>query len=407
MDSFHLYAPEFHKMKCLGFTEQLKPQADQIQIAYYKLQQYIGEAKPNCFDIELGAIEDITLGKAGKALEPQEILNLVSQRNILVWRRTGSSGTEHARPINELPGGIGDEANRWFGVIQAHIQTIRDVLGLNEFTDGSSPDPRSLTTTANLAVEASNNSLYTIVEAEHYLLRSISKSLAYRLQDKVRKGEKVTGYVTSSDTESSQYVTLSKKVGDRIYDLKISPLPTAEEKQALMVSMQTALGQGALDPDDMILIQNTDNLKQAAHILAFRIRKRREEMEKAKIAHIEATGKAQAEAAQAAEQAKQQTESHRGMVKAELEVIKGQVQEGLKMVQGDIDIQIAEMKELGRIITQALTIQSRLGLPGEGEQAPPGGEQPPGMEGMQPQPGGEQPPGMEGMQPQPGGELPL
>ena len=61
----------------------------------------------------------------------------------------------------------------YYQIIQNNIQMIRDITGLNEFTDSSTPDGRALTTTAKLAVESTNNSLASISEAEKFLLNKL------------------------------------------------------------------------------------------------------------------------------------------------------------------------------------------------------------------------------------------
>ena len=56
-------------MRSLGIMEQLIPIADNIQIAYYRLQQAIAEARPKGIMIEMGALEDIPLGANGTAVD--------------------------------------------------------------------------------------------------------------------------------------------------------------------------------------------------------------------------------------------------------------------------------------------------------------------------------------------------
>ena len=63
------------------------------------------------------------------------------------------------KPIEELDNGIGNEATQYFGIITNNIQLLRDILGFNEITDGSTPDPRTLNGVAKYASESTNNSI--------------------------------------------------------------------------------------------------------------------------------------------------------------------------------------------------------------------------------------------------------
>ena len=55
--------------------------------------------------------------------------------------------------------------------------------------------------------------------------------------------------------------------------------PDDESRARLLAFMQSNLQQGLIEMEDAILIETTDNLKVAQQILAYKIRKRKEELE--------------------------------------------------------------------------------------------------------------------------------
>jgi len=55
--SYHVYASDFEEMDCTSLMEQCIPIADRIQIAWYKLQNVINQARPKGIMIEIGALE--------------------------------------------------------------------------------------------------------------------------------------------------------------------------------------------------------------------------------------------------------------------------------------------------------------------------------------------------------------
>ena len=139
-------------MKPLGIMEQLVPIADQIQISWYRLQNTINQARPKGIMIELGALEDIPLGSGGQQMKPMDVIDLFNKTGTLVYRKNDIGGkATNYKPIEELENGLGRDAMTYYQVIQNNIEMIRQITGLNEFTDGSTPDARSLTTTAKLS----------------------------------------------------------------------------------------------------------------------------------------------------------------------------------------------------------------------------------------------------------------
>ena len=192
---------------------------------------------------------------------------------------------------------------------------IRQITGLNEFTDGSTPDARSLTTTAKLAAQATNNALAHIEQGERYLLENLASSVIIRLQDSVKKNP-IQGYVRSLGNKSMEFFKMSPSVGKHEFGVKIEDRPTEEQKQRLMQILQGSVAQGQVDFEDAVFIEQITNLKQAQQVLAYRMKKKREEAQANAERQQQMNGQIQQQSAQAAEQSKQQTQMEK--MKAEL-----------------------------------------------------------------------------------------
>lgn len=305
--SYHLYAPDMHNMKCLGILEQCVTIADSIQIAHYRLQNVINSARPKGIMIELGALEDVALGSGGADMTPMQILDLYNQTGTLVYRRNDLSGRPtNYRPIEELENGIGRDASAYYQIIQQQIQMLQQITGLNQFTDGSTPPERALNQTAQLAAQATNNSLSYIIEGDRHLLESVAKSVVIRVQD-LASGGNLKGYVSSLGQESVNFFKASAKLSVHDFGIIIEDRPDDEGRARLMQLVQASLGQGALNMEDAALIEDTPSLRVAQQILAYRMRMRKKEEEQKAMQQQQTNSQMQQQAAQAAEQAKQQT----------------------------------------------------------------------------------------------------
>ena len=350
--NYHLYAPEFWDMRAFGMMEQLIPIADAIQLNWYHLQNAINQARPKGIIIEMGALEDIPLGAGGKKLTPMKVLDLYNKTGTLVYRKSDSQGrATNYKPIEELENGLGRDVMNYWQLIQNNIQLIRDITGMNEMTDGSTPDARTLTTVAKLAYEGTNNALAHIVQGDKKLLESLSNAIILRMQDVVQAGE-VKGYVRALGNNTMNFIRVNPNLSLHEFGIFLEDKPTDDQRQMLMQQVMSSQASGLLDIEDSIIIQNTDNLKVAQQMLAYKIKKRREEEEKKAIRMQQMNAETQQQSALVAEQAKQQTMQVEGQVKAQVEQIKGEVEGKLIELKYKYELMLEEMRQTGKYVTK-------------------------------------------------------
>jgi hypothetical protein len=232
----------------------------------------------------------------------------------------------------------------YYQVIQNNIEMIRQITGLNEFTDGSTPDARSLTTTAKLAAQATNNALAHIEQGERRLLERLASAVIVRLQDSVKKNP-IEGYIRSLGKNTMEFFKMTPSVSKHEFGVKIEDRPTEEQKARLMQILQASVAQGQVDFEDAVFIEQITNLKQAQQVLAYRIKKKREEAEAKAQRQQQQNGQIQQQAAQSAEQSKQQTIQMEMQIKMEMEKLKSELQSKLQREKYEFEMQLAGIKE--------------------------------------------------------------
>lgn len=347
--SYHIYAPEFWDMRAYGIMEQLIPIADAIQIAWYRLQNAINQARPKGIMIELGALEDIPLGAGGKKLTPMKVIDLYNKTGTLVYRRADQQGRmTNYKPIEELENGLGRDVMTYYQIIQNHIQMLRDITGMNEMTDGSTPDPRTLTTVAKLAYEGTNNALAHIIGGEKKLLESLSNAIVLRIQDVAEVGG-VKGYVRSLGSNTMKFFQTSPNLALYEFGIFIEDKPTDDQRAMLLQQVQAGQAGGMLDIEDAIVIQNTDNLKVAQQILAYKMKKRREQAQQDAMQQQQMNGQIQMQSAQAAEQARQQTLQLEAQVKSQLIQVEKEMDAKLMEMKYQYELMLEELRQTGKI----------------------------------------------------------
>lgn len=305
--NFHIATTNFYEMTSKGIMEDLIPIGDQVQIAWLKLQNIRNQLLPFMIEIDLTALENVSYGKGGEAMSPKEIIEMMQQTGILISRRAElMTGSNSYKSVEYIETNYGTAIAEAWNDLTSNINLIREATGFNDLTDGSTPNPKTLTTPAEMAYESTNNALYQIVFAEKQLLLDLSRSLFIRLQRILKEG-KVEGYINSLGANSIKFIQINPDV--TLYDMAImlEDKPSTEQKLRLQQQMDESMAKSELDITDAILVENTQNMKQAQQLLAFKIKKRREQMQQEALQMQQANAQTQIQAAQSAEQAKQQT----------------------------------------------------------------------------------------------------
>ena len=367
--SYHLVAPDLYQMQTYSLGEQMRGIADQLQLAWYKLQNVMLRARPRGIMIEIGALENVPLGRAGKAMKPLDIIDLYNQTGNLVYRAVDEEGNPSAmRPITELNNGLGNEAAQYYDIINRNIQLLRDILGFNEITDGSTPDPRTLKGVATLAAESTNNALSYIKDAERGLTERLAYNLTLRIQDAAKQGT-LKVYVKALGSDSIEFFKVSPHVTAHEYGIILEDKPTEHQKEQLNKRIEQALQAGQITIADSLLVENLENVKQAQEVLAYRIEQNIKKQQEQSSVLQQQNAEIQNQAAQNAEVAKQQTiqvetQSKLQLLQAkaesdaqlmdrkyehekELETIRTEGRKEQKEIEADSREVVAEMRELG------------------------------------------------------------
>ncbi len=181
------------------------------------------------------------------------------------------------------------------------IDLMRQVSGLNELTDGSTPNARTLVPVANAAMESTNNALYLLSFADKQLIQGLADAVVAKVQIAVKLG-KVQGTAKALGTETVKFLQINPNISIHEFGIFIEDAPQDYERQQLIQELNIRDSQGLIEPEDKILVMSCRNLKMASMILAYRIKKRREQMQQYELQKIQQQTQGNAQAAQLAEQ---------------------------------------------------------------------------------------------------------
>lgn len=218
---------------------------DDFQLAVLRLRNAIAKAPPAGVSVEWGSLSGMTIG--GNALDPMEILKIRNDTGDLLWRAALSAdGTiiqGATAPIQELGGGVGQALNELITVMDLNIKLIRDITGINELADASTPPGETLVGVAQIAQASTNNVLKPII----YAYKNIKKRVCNNLVTRWQLSNHFYGIDRETlQTDEGQVIELKMPKGiyhlefEAYCNLYISDQEKAELNQACLQSMQAA-----------------------------------------------------------------------------------------------------------------------------------------------------------------------
>jgi hypothetical protein len=326
--NYSIVAPRMYQGRIESLVSRCTGFADMIQLTHLKLQQILSRMIPDGVYLDADGLSEVDLGN-GTNYNPQEALNMFFQTGSVIGRSYTQEGDMNPGkvPIQEIQTGSGGQKlQTLISTYNYYLQMIRDVTGLNEARDASTPDSRALVGVQKLAAANSNTATRHILDAGLFLTQETAECLSLRISDIIEYHpakeafiQKIGGY---------NVATLGELENLHLYDFGIflELTPDDEQRAILENNVQLALSSGLIDLSDAIDIREVRNLKLANQVLKIRQKKRQERLQQEKQANIQAQAQAQAQAQQAAAQSEVQKDQALFQTKAQLEQLKGDIE---------------------------------------------------------------------------------
>ena len=282
LPNYVVFAPRMYKGNTESLVRRMVPFADQIQLTHLKLQQVMARVVPDGVFIDADGINEVDLG-TGAAYNPEDALKLYFQTGSVIGRSYTQEGDfNNARvPIQELNSNNGQsKMSALIGNYNHYLNMIRDVTGINEVRDGTTPNPDALVGVQKLAALSSNTATRHILEGGLNITKKLAECLSIRIAD-------ILEYSDFADEFAMQIGKYNVAILDDIKDLYLHDFgifielaPDEEQRQMLEANIQVSLQQQTIDLEDAIDIRMINNIKLANELLKLKRRKRLEQKQK-------------------------------------------------------------------------------------------------------------------------------
>lgn len=358
---YRMYAWNFDHMNFTGITERLIPVIDDWHRTYYKLQDIKNKLIPYIMNLNMSALEAAGFaGKGGTKLKPDELLDLILQNFVAPFRETdlfAKNNTGKAAWFEQT--GQLEIVLQYRTELQNIERLFMSITGLNDVTNGNTPDPRNLTPNIEAAVSSTNNCLYLVSRAEKQLFQRLTEGIIGDIQLAVQNGN-IEGYTMALGSNAVQYFQLTQDVAFRKFGLFVTDAPTPAERQAFASELQIKDANGMIQPEDKIIIMECRNFKEASERLAYSIKKRQDIAHQQQIEQSQAQAKAQTDGLLQLEQVKQKNAIELLQAQIQLENVKGEWNYRTEIMKKGSDMQEGAQQAQAKVISSQIMADAKI-----------------------------------------------
>ena len=325
--NYQIVAPRMYEGRIESIVSRITSFADMIQLTHLKLQQVMARMVPDGVYMDADGLAEIDLGN-GTNYNPQEALNMFFQTGSVIGRSFTSDGDINPSkvPIQQISNGVNSgKLQSLISTYNYYLQMIRDVTGLNEARDASTPDRNALVGVQKIAAANSNTATRHILQSMLFITAEVAECLSLRIADIIEYSPTKDAFIRALGAHN--VATLDEMKNLHLYDfgIFIELMPDEEEKQLLENNIQAALAQQLIDLDDAIDLRNVRNLKLANQLLKVKRKDKQKRDQQIQQQNMQAQAQANAQAQQAAAQAEMQKNQQKMQIEAQIEQTKSQL----------------------------------------------------------------------------------
>ena len=298
--NYAICAPRMYKGRIESLVSRITGFADMIQLTHLKIQQVLARLVPDGVFVDVDGLAEVDLGN-GTNYNAAEALNMYFQTGSIVGRSMTQDGDMNRAkvPIQELQTSSGSgKIQSLIQTYQYYLQMIRDVTGLNEARDASTPDRDALVGLQKMAAANSNTATRHILQSSLYLTLRICENISRRVADSLNFPLTASSLMQSISVSSVETLKELQNLNLHDFGIFLELEPDDEEQAQLEQNIQVALQTGSIDLEDAIDLRQIKNIKLANQSLKYKRKKKQERDQANQKANIQAQAQANGQLAQ-------------------------------------------------------------------------------------------------------------
>jgi len=328
-----------------SMTQRAIDSIDDAQRAVFKMRHTFKNMPPlPLISVDLSALID-SIEMAGEKITYKDLLEKGRKTGVFAYMSKNEfgepNGASNKKPITfEAQNFISEVLNLNNLKLQA-IDEIRQILGINDVSDGTNTSPELLVGVVQGANMATNNALFDNIDARRTVRLGIYNLIGKKYLSAVAAGEIQGRYFTNNRVR--QY-RLKPELANRDFAFFLSTLPTEERKQLVYQELAKLSQMGQISSGDYMTAVNMiadDDIRKAEYFLTKASKKAAEQAHQQAMQVQKAQGQANGDAAVQTEQAKAQSAQVQAQAAMQLEQLKqqGAMQQLQLKIQADKEIE--------------------------------------------------------------------
>lgn len=321
------------EMDASSMVEDMISPIVEMDLDILKIQQIKAQQAPNGLLIDIDGLDDIDLGLGRGALKPLELREIRSQQGDVYYRSHNEPGdVSQGPPIKQLNGDFGNVLQELVADYNFQLNTLRDYVGVNEYRDGSTVNPKTGLGVIQNQMDNSNNATQHIYDALVHLVKRLDRHIGQRLWDVLRNPDIFSGYRAILGDLNAEFISKADDITASLYDIDIETDMSDEEAQELQQQLGVAQSKGFVSIQDVFAIQNMPNKRYAAQYLSIIAAKNQAKQEQVQAQNVQANAQAANDSI----------------------TLKAQSEQSIAQIKAQSDSNVAEAKIQGKIMEMKL-----------------------------------------------------
>lgn len=333
--SYKIYAPNLRENLNKSRVERMIPYAEAMHIAHLQIQHFLTEAKPPGLAINVAGFEGVNMGKGiDPVTNPLEITEFYMQKGSYYFNSRDEEGKNTGqRPVTPLLNPIGD-LKALIEVYNFNQSILKSMIG--NPLDALQPQPDQAVGLTQMQTEATQKTMIPLKQAWAHIMEGVCNNIILMARDKAL-------YAPAIGDFHNSLLTMTKDLPLCELGMTLKWKPDNLERARLQATLDYEVKSGNLRSEDAMFIMTFDNVKQQLYYMKVKRNEyAKQRMEEAAF-NSEQQSKGSVAAAQAAEQARAQTELAILEQKKQLAMIEGKNKESAIWTQAYANIYEKEM----------------------------------------------------------------
>lgn len=313
-------------------VSKIIPDVMSVDLLDLKIKAAIARAAPSGYAVDFNSLLNVDLGDGVDTANPLTLMDIYRNTGWLFYNSKPESGDGALpAPISQNNTSFDPQITGFLELYNWHRNEIREILGINEFRDGSATNPRIGYRYAQAQLSQSNTATLSLYRAWLTTGSELFRHIGIRIWDSLVFGTPNKGYLKFLGEKDADFIKYAKEITASSYDIKYEMGMTAQDREELEANIQTGIAAGTIDVVDAIAIRSVDDIVLANQILRVRAEmKRRDRMEEAE-QNSRMSAEANAQAGQAVEQAKSESAIAIAQMQAQVKQTQGEQERDKEM----------------------------------------------------------------------------